>query len=551
MGMEATHGSGRTLGISRNVRRGIAWSTAAIIAMATTLAATDANAASGKATSSVVVMETPGAGDAPERAVARLGGSVERQLPIINGFSAKVPASAVVKLRTATGVLRVSPNRTLRAKGYLPGSNYDNVSNMTSLYNAVRILGGEQYWTRGHTGAGIDIALIDTGVTRVPGLDAPGKVVDGPDLSFESQDPTRVYKDNYGHGTHLAGIIAGNDRPGSTGAEYAADSTAFIGMAPDARIVNMKVADGNGVTDVSQVIAAIDWVVQHRNTDGLNIRVMEIAFGSDSPQSYTVDPLAYATEVAMDKGIVVVAAAGNGGKITPGPGLASPAYHPRAIAVGASSANGTSQAEDDSVALFSSAANVPGGRGPDVLAPGISIPSLAAPGSMIVNAFGPYASVGTRFIKGSGTSQSSALIAGGVALLLQERPWATHDRVKATISYFSRSLQAEPVEAQGHGVVQFDWIIGRPLRKASAPARTSGNGSLDAARGTRRAEMDGVAIQGEVDIMGAPFNAQAWASASNAGTSWSGGTWNGRTWSGSSWSGSSWSGRTWSTAAWF
>lgn len=544
--------SGRRLGTSRATR--IAWT--ALTVGATVVAASAAEATATPAPLSVIVMERPGAGNAPERAVARLGGKVERQLPIVRGFSAKIPASAMVKLRTARGVLRVTPNRTLRANGYLPGSNYDNEATMTSLYNAVRVVGGEQYWLRGITGAGIDVALIDTGVTRVPGLDAPGKVIDGPDLSFESQDPALTHKDNYGHGTHLAGIIAGNDRPGSTGAEYAADSSAFIGIAPDARIVNMKVGDGDGVTDVSQVIAAIDWVVQHRNTDGLNIRVMEIAFGSDSTQPYDVDPLAFATEVAMDKGIVVVNAAGNGGKQTPGPGLTSPAYHPRSIAVGASDSRGTNVAEDDTVAGFSSSAKDFGGRGPDVLAPGISIPSLMAPGSSIANGFGPYASVGTRFIKGSGTSQASALVAGGVALLVQQRPSISHDRAKATITYFSKRVLNEPTETQGRGVVQFDWIIGRSTRTAPIFTRTFGTGSLDATRGTRRVEMDGVAIQGEIDIMGEPFAATAWAPAADAGTTWTaegdwnGRTWSGRTWNGSSWSGVAWSGRTWSGRTW-
>ena len=543
MGKEArTEGNNRRGGL---ITGALALTAAALAALPT------AGYAAPGSMSSVIVMERPHAGDAPERAVERLGGTVGRQLPIINGFAAKIPTTAMTKLRTARGVLRVSQNRTLRANGFLPGSNYDNVANQTSLYSAVRVVGGEQYWLRGYTGAGIDVALIDTGVTRVPGLDAPGKVLDGPDLSFESQDPARTFKDFYGHGTHLAGIIAGNDRPGSTGSQYAADSTSFIGIAPDARIVNMKVGDGNGVTDVTQVIAAIDWVVQHRNTDGLNIKVMEIAFGSDSTQPYGVDPLAYATEVAMAKGIAVVVAAGNTGKTVPGPGVASPGYHPRAIAVGASDPKGTNLAEDDTVAPFSSAAANWGGRGPDLLAPGISIPSLMAPGSSIATAFGPYASVGTRFIKGSGTSQSSALLAGGIALMYDVQGTLTHDRVKSTITYYSKRLLNEPRETQGAGVVQLDWILGRSLIAPPVFARTLGNGSIDIARGTRRVEMDGIPIQGEIDIMGAPFNSGAWAAAANAGTTWSlTGDWNGRGWAGSSWAGSSWAGRSWAGRSW-
>ena len=116
-----------------------------------------------------------------------------------------------------------------------------------------------------------------------------GAVVNGPDLSFESQAPELRHLDSFGHGTHLAGIINGN-------------GAGIRGLAPDARVVNVKVAASNGAADVSQVIAAIDWVVQHRNSDGLNIRVLALAFGTDGVQPYDLDPLAYAAEVAWRHG---------------------------------------------------------------------------------------------------------------------------------------------------------------------------------------------------------------------------------------------------------
>ena len=151
------------------------------------------------------------------------------------------------------------------------------------------------------------------------------QVINGPDLSFDSQAPNLTDIDTYGHGTHMAGLIAGRDAAIPPGKEDEADHY-FVGAAPGARIVSIKVAASDGATDVSQVIAAIDWIVQHRNSDGLNIRVLNLSFGTDGTQDYQLDPLAYAAEVAWHHGIVVVVAAGNSGFGTPQ--LNNPAYDP-------------------------------------------------------------------------------------------------------------------------------------------------------------------------------------------------------------------------------
>jgi serine protease AprX len=110
----------------------------------------------------------------------------------------------------------------------------------------------------------------------------PGKVVNGPDLSFESQADNLRYLDTYGHGTHLAGIIAGRSDDATT--INGSSSSSFLGMAPASRIVNIDVADSQGAVDVSQGIAAIDWVIQHRNDNGMNIRIIALAYGTDGLQ---------------------------------------------------------------------------------------------------------------------------------------------------------------------------------------------------------------------------------------------------------------------------
>src|SRR4051794_10856934 len=113
---------------------------------------------------------------------------------------------------------------------------------LPDLTSVEQVIGTGQAWVAGGTGQGVDVAVVDTGVTPVPGLNAPNKVVYGPDLSFDSQNPSLAYLDGYGHGTAMAGIIAGNDGVGLAG---------YSGVAPNSRIVSVKVGASNGATDVS------------------------------------------------------------------------------------------------------------------------------------------------------------------------------------------------------------------------------------------------------------------------------------------------------------
>jgi subtilisin family serine protease len=176
------------------------------------------------------------------------------------------------------------------------GFDSKKYSYSTMYWVAQEVTGAGEYWNNGITGKGVDVALLDTGVVEVNGL-RNGKVVYGPDLSYEADNPDLVHKDTYGHGTHMAGIIAGRD-DGAPATVQKGNEDHFLGMAPDSRVVSVKLADASGATDVSQVIAGIDWVVQNRNRNGLNIRVLNLSFGTDGVQDYLLDPLTYAVEVA-------------------------------------------------------------------------------------------------------------------------------------------------------------------------------------------------------------------------------------------------------------
>ena len=220
--------------------------------------------------------------------MASLGGRVVRQLPIIGGFTARVPVGVAAALRTDERVLAVSEDAAVRLSGGFDG--FAPKQDLGSMYwVGQEVTGAGEYWNDGFRGQGVDVALIDSGVAPVDGLTAAGKVLHGPDLSFESQHDAFRNIDTFGHGTHMAGIIAGRDtatpRPVQKGVE-----NHFVGMAPEARVVSVKVADSHGNTDVSQVIAAIDWVVQHRNDPGMNIRVLNLSFGTDGVQDYRLRP---------------------------------------------------------------------------------------------------------------------------------------------------------------------------------------------------------------------------------------------------------------------
>ncbi len=428
--------------------------------------------------------------------------------------------------------------------------SYDPATDMNSMSNTTLYTGAGAWWTAGYTGAGVDVALIDTGVSPVEGLIGPGKIIYGPDLSFESQAPNLTNLDTNGHGTFMAGLIAGNDATLSS--PYAgAPASAYRGIAPDARIVSLKVGVADGGTDVSQVIAAIDWVVQHRNDNGMNIRVINLSYGTDSTQSYVADPLAFAVEQAWNAGIFVVAATGNEGYVARAGSLTNPAYDPNIVAVGASDSMGTAGLADDVVATFSSTGSH--SRYVDVVAPGSHLQGLRVPNAYI-DANHPEGLIDSRYFRGSGTSEAAAIVAGAAALAIQRYPTIDPLTLKYLFRSSTRVLACGVCSqsAQGQGEIDLaKMLIVTPYKKKGAlPNASTGAGLLEASRGSDHLTRDGVVLSGEQDIFGRAFDSAAMAAAAAAGNSWSGGTWNGNSWSGNSWSGNSWSGNSWSGNSW-
>lgn len=518
-----------------------------VLAVAVGVPSTLAAARGSAPRAQVIVMAAPGTTASVERAVEQVGGVVEQRLSIIGGFSAAVPADAVPTLRGLPDIVSISADAEMQPQD----ATYDPATDVNSMNAVTRYTGAVDWWNSGYTGSGVDVAVIDTGVSPVDGLATPGKILNGPDLSIESQAPNLRYLDTYGHGTFMAGLIAGHD-PELTAPYADAPASAYRGIAPDARIVSLKVATADGGTDVSQVIAAIDWVVQHAQDPGLNIRVLNLSYGTNSTQSYTLDPLAFAAEQAWKHGIVVVASGGNNGfqrHMNNAPALSNPAFDPLLLAVGASDSQGTDTQADDLVAAFSPWPKRGATRGVDMVAPGTHLQGLRVPNSYI-DANHPEGLLGDRYFRGSGTSQSAAIVSGAAALVLQKYPEATPDQVKRLLTTTGYPISGKS-QAIGGGELQLSAALAAPLPTFTQWwAPSTGVGSLELARGLDHISMDGVVLEGERDIMGSTFNAAEMALLEAQAKTWSGGDWNAKTWSGDSWSGDSWSATTWSGDSW-
>ena len=551
--------------MDRRARKQHGWAAvvaaAAIVAAGTTGSAAAAapstaggsTCTAGAARTAVIVRGAPGAAAGLEHLTARLGGTVTRDLPILDGFAATLPAAAAAALRARPDVLDVTPDSTGHVMSVDPTLGYDTTGDFGSLQQVEQIVGATGAYTSGWTGKGVDVALIDTGVAPVQGLTS-GNVINGPDLSFDSGRADVRYKDTYGHGTHMASIIAGRDVAG-TPASYTNPAN-FHGIAPDARIVSIKVGASDGSADVSQVIAAIGWVAEHAHSNGLNIRVLNLSYGTDGKQDYHLDPLAYAAQAAWRKGVLVVVAGGNDG--TTNVDLANPALDGNLLAVGASDPNGTLDVKDDTVPAFANRGTDT--RHVDVVAPGVHILGLRVPNGLVDQAY-PSARVGTRFFRGSGTSQSTAVVSGVAALLFQHYPDLTPQQAKMLLGYGAQWMAKGTTKTAGAGIVDAssaialsDKAITRALASTTTATFGTGLGTLELARGSSHVSLDGVALTGEKDIFGKPWVPAVWAPLALLGTSWTAdGSWNGSAFTGSTWSTTSstdWAGRTWAGTTW-
>ena len=468
-------------------------------------------------------------GAAAAQAVRTVGGRVGAALPLVDGVAATVPADRLPELAATPGVVAVTKERQVR----FSATGTDAVKG-ASGYASPASLGAA--WSTGNRGAGVGIAVIDTGVSSVDGL--AGRLVHGPDLSGEG---TTI--DTHGHGTVMAGVAAG----------AAAGSGTHSGVAPEATVVAVKVAGRNGAVDVSTMLQAMHWVSAY--ADEYGIRVLNLSWGTDSTQDPAVDPLNHAVQRLWQQGIVVVVAAGNSG---PHAGtITKPADDPMVLTVGAYDDKGDLSDRNDTVPAWSSRGPTAAGLAkPDLVAPGRTLVSLRSPGSE-VEAANPKALVGSSAIKGSGTSQAAAVVSGLSALVLAEHPTWTPDQVKRALTSSAAPLTAGARTDQGAGRVR----LAAALTTAPGPATwqsptASGLGSLEASRGSSHVEVvcpdagGTTVVAGELDTACEGWDGSKWTGSKWTGSKWTGSKWTGSKWTGSKWTGRAWTGGTWTGDAW-
>lgn len=337
--------------------------------------------------------------------VAASGGTVLRQFDLVGGFQAEMSIEAVRALDFSDRATWISLDAPLSTSGR---DDQVDTSRLATAYpfaaNAVPA------WADGVTGDGVTVAVIDSGVNPTP--DFARRLVASRNFSGE-----RPRLDQNGHGTWVAGIIAGRD-PGGR----------YVGVAPGADILSVKVAGAEGSARVGDVIDALQWLVD--NKDRFGVRVVNISLNSSIADSYRRDPLSAAVEQAWFHGIVVVVSAGNLGA---GPLAAdfAPANDPYVISVGATDDRGTPGRADDVLAGWSSrGVTVDGYAKPEVTAPGVEIVSTSGGPFTYLAREAPENVVDRRYMRWSGTSAAAAVVSGAVALMLAEDPSLTPDQVK-------------------------------------------------------------------------------------------------------------------------
>ena len=489
-------------------------------------------AASASATETVIVTSTGLLGAA--EAVLGLGGTILTQFHLISAVDAIIPVALEPLLEALPGIT-VTPDASVSVQ-----ANPESTGPHTPSDAFLQETGATRLAAAGDTGQGVTVAVMDTGIDNLP--DFSGRLIGGVDLTSEG-DPDQ---DSYGHGTFVAGLIAGDG---------ASSAGQYTGEAPGARLVSIKVAGADGTTHLSTLISGLQWAVDHQSRYG--IRILNLSLGFKSGLSTVLNPVDQAVEAVWNSGIAVVVSAGNSGPFNGS--ILSPGDDPLVITVGALDDMATPSTADDEMTDFSAVGptSPDGWVKPDLVTSGRSVVSLAAPGSTIDTGH-PSARVGAANFVGSGTSFSAAITSGAAALVLADHPDLTPDQLKARLLGTTGPGPVGNPFADGHGALNaYAAALSGPMNLSQ-----SAGGLLPALVGA----VISLAPGGPADSWnanlwsglslpqppsgGQPWNGWAWNGADWNGFAWTGRAWNDGGWAGAAWNGEAWTGRAWNDGAW-
>ncbi|HEV8656849.1 MAG TPA: S8 family peptidase [Candidatus Limnocylindria bacterium] len=470
------------------------------------------------------------------KSVTTQGGSVKHALSIVGAVSARLKGVQILKLTRDGDVDYVVKDQRLRAL-------FDPAQGSAAARTpGILEVNAPQVWSQlGVTGQGVGVAIVDSGVYPHP--DLAGRIVAS--IDFTAASPTvssTSTGDPGGHGTHVAGLVAGDGT---------ASGGAYTGVAPRANIVNVRVIDASGGSNVSTIMRGLQWVLANRST--YNIKVVNLSLGATPMGSYKSDLMATAAEVLNFAGVTVVVSAGNTGPLAGT--VTTPGTDPYVITVGALDDSGTSLLLDDLMAVFSS-------RGrtvfdnlskPDVVAPGRRMVSLRSPGSVLDTLFPDRQVTATGaltpdYYRLSGTSMAAPVVAGVIALMVERNPSLSPAQIKKRLKTTATALTFGTAFDRGAGLVNaYKAASSVDVSREFAPDRVSDAFAKDMKKfiqGQPFVWRD-LTYHGGVDSAGTSWEGVTWEN-----VRWDSVTWENVTWEGFTWEGISWEGVTWETVTW-
>jgi serine protease AprX len=506
----------------RSNRGRIATVSAVAAAALTVTSMTGTPPASASATETVIVTSTGLLGAAT--AVLQVGGTILSQFHLINGVEATILTALAPALNALPGIT-VTPDATVSVQ-----STPESTGPHTPSDAFLQQTGANRLAAAGDTGQGTTVAVMDTGIDNLP--DFAGRLVGGVDLTGEGNP----FQDSYGHGTFVAGLIAGNG---------ASSNGQFSGEAPGANLVSVKVAGASGTTTLSTLIEGLQWAVDHQSRYGIN--VLNLSLGFRPTESTVINPLDQAVEAVWNSGIAVVASAGNTGPFNGT--ILSPGDDPLVITVGALDDMGSGNVSSDEMNDFSAVGptSPDGWAKPDLVTSGRSVVSLAAPGSTIYSA-NPGSVIGQANFVGSGTSFSSAITSGAAALVMADNPGLSPNQLKARLLASAAPGPVGNPFVDGHGVLDaYAAATAGPLnfRQSAAGLIQTLIGATVSLLPNGRASTWNTALWSGLSVNPPPANGPVWH-----GLAWNGGDWDGWAWTGRAWNNGWWAGAAWNSSAW-